>query len=188
MKKILFSIAFTTVLASVYSFAPTTKTTTVATYTVATDASKVEFTGSKKAGYHHGSFTLKSGSIDVENGKLANGKFVIDLSTVKADAGEKLEGHLKSPDFFDVAKFAEATYEITNVNYTSASTAEINGTLSLKGISLPVKFIANIRNIDDKKFFAQANFSIDRTLWGINYGVGMVSNDVQVAVFLFANK
>jgi len=42
--------------------------------------------------------------------------------------------------------------------------------------------------VDDKKFFAQANFSIDRTLWGVNYGIGMVSNDVQVAVFLFANK
>ncbi len=188
MKQILFSIAFTTVLASVYSFAPTAKTTPVATYTVATDASKVEFIGSKKAGYHNGSFALKGGSVNVENGKIAGGKFVIDLTSVKADGGEKLEGHLKSPDFFDVAKFAEATYEITSVNYTSATTADINGSLTLKGVSLPVKFTTIIRNIDDKKLFAQANFSIDRTLWGVSYGIGMVSNDVQVAIFLFANK
>ena len=58
----------------------------------------------------------------------------------------------------------------------------------MKGVSIPVKFTSVIRNVDDKKFFAQANFSIDRTLWGVNYGIGMVSNDVQVAVFLFANK
>ena len=136
MKKIVFSIVFTTALASLYSFTPIKKINAPATYTVATDASKVEFTGSKKAGYHNGSFALKAGSISIDNGKLTGGKFVIDLASVKADAGEKLEGHLKSPDFFDVAKFAEATYEITSVNY----------------------------------------------------GIGMVSNDVQVAVFLFANK
>ena len=188
MKKIVLSIVFTAALASLYSFAPIKKSTAAVTYTVATDASKVEFTGSKKAGYHNGSFALKSGAISVDNGKLTGGKFVIDLTTVKADAGEKLEGHLKSPDFFDVAKFAEATYEITAVNYTSATTADIIGNLSLKGVSVPVKFSTVIRNIDDKKFFAQANFTIDRTLWALNYGIGMVSNDVQVAVFLFANK
>jgi len=188
MKKILFSIAFTAALASLYSFAPIKKANAQTTYTVATDASKVEFTGSKKAGYHNGSFALKAGTISIDNGKLTGGKFVIDLASVKADAGEKLEGHLKSPDFFDVAKFAEATYEITSVNYTSATTADISGNLSLKGVSIPVKFTSVIRNVDDKKFFAQANFSIDRTLWGVNYGIGMVSNDVQVAVFLFANK
>ena len=189
MKKIFLAIAFTAVLAGMYSFVPGIKKTAAPiVYTVATDASKVEFVGSKKAGYHNGTILLKNGTINVENGKLTGGKFVIDLTTIKADAGEKLEGHLKSPDFFDVAKFGEATYEISSVNYTSAATADITGNLTLKGVTLPVKFTANIRNLDDKKFFGQANFSIDRTLFGISYGVGMVSNDVQVGIYLFANK
>jgi polyisoprenoid-binding protein YceI len=188
MKKFLFAFAFTAVLAGLYSFVPANKKAAPIVYTVATDASKVDFVGSKKAGYHTGSMTLKGGSINVENGKLTGGKFVIDLNSVKTEAGEKLDGHLKSPEFFDVAKFGEAVYEITAVNYTGATVAEVTGNLSLKGITVPVKFTANIRNLDDKKFFGQANFNIDRTAFGMNYGVGMVSNDVQVAVYLFASK
>lgn len=101
-------------------------------------------------------------------------------------AGAKLEGHLKSADFFDVAKFGEATYKISSVSYTGDNTATINGTLNLKGTSLPVSFQAAIRNADDKGFFAEAFFSLDRTLFGVNYGIGNVAKDVQVAVHLFA--
>ena len=95
---------------------------------------------------------------------------------------------MKSPDFFDVAKFAEATFEISSVNYTSASTADVAGTLNIKGATVPVKFVANIRSADDKGFFAQAFLSIDRTLLGVNYGPGMVSNDVQLAIHIFGTK
>lgn len=95
---------------------------------------------------------------------------------------------MKSPDFFDVAKFAEASFEITSVNYTSAQSADVAGTLTIKGATVPVKFVANIRSADDKGFFAQAFLSIDRTLLGVNYGAGMVSNDVQLAIHIFGTK
>jgi hypothetical protein len=49
-----------------------------------------------------------------------------------------------------------------------------------------LSFSANIRNSDDKGFFAQAFFGMDRTLFGVKYGVGAVSNDVQLAIHLFA--
>jgi hypothetical protein len=55
-------------------------------------------------------------------------------------------------------------------------------------VSVPLSFPAVIRNADDKRFFAQAFFSLDRTLWGINYGIGNVAKDVQLSVYLFANK
>ena len=174
-----------------FAFVPTTKKVVAAdAYTVDVTKSKVEFVGSKKDGYHPGYFNLKNGNILLDGGKLTGGKFVIDLANLKVTdgAGEKLEGHLKAKDFFDIANFGEATYEITGVKYTDAKTAELDGKLTLKGITGPVKFTAAIRNAAEGKFFAQASFNLDRTLFGMSYGVGMISSDVQINVYLFATK
>jgi polyisoprenoid-binding protein YceI len=186
MKKIVLAFALVASTVGIYSF--TTKGGDVYTANVAT--SKVEFIGSKTDGYHPGYFLLKSGEVTVEGGKLTGGKFTIDLASLKVTdmAGEKLEGHLKSPDFFDFSKSTEATYSISNVKYKGDNKAEIDGILTLKGVTAPVKFLANIRGIDDKKFFAEASFTLDRTAFGINYGVGKVASDVQVTVHLFATK
>lgn len=184
MKKTLLALAGAVVVAGIFAFVPAKL---VDTYNVSTTDSKVQFIGSKKAGYHNGTLAIKSGSVAIDAGKITGGKFVFDLTSVKTDA-EKLDGHLKSPDFFDVAKTPEATFEITNVNYTSATTLEVTGKLTLKGVTANVKFPATVRSIDDKKLFVQADFNLDRTLFGINYGPGMVSNDVQIHTFLFAAK
>jgi polyisoprenoid-binding protein YceI len=186
MKKIFLAIALVASTIGIYSF-----TTKVAdTFTVNTATSKLEFIGSKTDGFHPGYFTLKSGAVSIDAGKLVGGSFVIDLASLKItdDAGTKLEGHLKAPDFFDFSKGTEAAYTISSVKYTSANQAEIDGKLTLKGATAPVKFIANIRGVDDKKFFAEATFSLDRTAFGINYGIGKIASDVQVTVHLFATK
>ncbi len=151
-----------------------------------TEKSRIDWIGSKAGDFHTGSFSLKSGQVQVENGKLTGGSFVIDLANLKVTdgAGDRLAGHLKSADFFDVAKFAEATYTISNVQYTNDTNCEINGTLSLKGVGIPVKFNANIRSASEKGFFGQAYFSIDRTTFGVLYKGP--SNDVQLAIHLFA--
>ena len=151
-----------------------------------TEKSRIDWIGSKAGDFHTGTFALKSGSVQIDNGKLTGGSFVIDLANLKVTdgAGDRLAGHLKSADFFDVAKFGEATYTISSVNYTSDTNCEINGNLSLKGASIPVKFNANIRSASEKGFFGQAYFSVDRTTFGILYKGP--SNDVQLAIHLFA--
>ncbi len=189
MKKILFVLLGSAMIAGLSSFAPVKSAKDVVTYSVNAEKSKVDWVGSKKSDYHTGYFTVKSGSVQVDGGKLKGGEFVIDLANVKVTdgAGEKLAGHLKSPDFFDVAKFSEATYKITSVSYTSDNKANITGTLSLKGVSLPVSLQAAIRSADAKDgFFAEAFVSLDRSLFGVSYGAGMIANDVQLAVHIFA--
>jgi polyisoprenoid-binding protein YceI len=189
MKKAFFAIAGIAFLTAMYSFAPRTENKPVTTLTVNTEKSRVDWVASKKTDFHTGSFAIKSGQIQVEDGKLKGGKFVLDLANLKvtdAGGGDRLAGHLKSPEFFDAAKFGEATYEITDVTYTSANAADITGNLTVKGTTVPIKIQALIRNSDEKGFFAQAFLSLDRTLIGINYGAGMVSNDVELAVHVFA--
>lgn len=191
MKKAFLAIAGFALVLGFSSFVASNGKKDVVTYNVNAEKSRIDWIASKKVDFHTGYFPVKSGSIAVEGGKIKGGKFVIDLSALKltdAGGGDRLLGHLKSPDFFDVAKFGEADYEITGVNYTSDNTAEISGNLNIKGATVPVKFTANIRSVDDKGLFAQAFFSLDRTLLGLNYGVGMVSKDVQIAVHLFGTK
>lgn len=188
MKKAILALAGIAFLAGIYSFAPVSAKQD-ATLTVNTEKSRVDWVGTKKSDFHTGFFPLKSGSVTVDGGKLKGGKFVIDLANLKvtdAGGGDRLTGHLKSGDFFDVAKFAEATYEITAVNYTDASNADVSGNLTVKGVTVPVKLKAQIRNSDEKGFFAQSFLSLDRTLIGITYGAGNVANDMQLAIHLFA--
>jgi polyisoprenoid-binding protein YceI len=192
MKKVLLGAAIA-VIASIglSAFKPKEERKDLTTYSVLNDYSRVEWVGTKKTGYHSGAFKLKSGEIKLDpNNRLAGGKFVIDMTSLQliGEDQPKFVDHLKAKDFFETAAFGEATYEISNVEYTSETEVKISGSLNLKGISVPMSIPAIIRNADDKRFFGQAFFSLDRTLWGINYGLGTVAKDVQVSVYLFANK
>jgi len=193
MKKIMFPFAVVAASISLFSFVPKAKNADVVTFNVTAQKSKVDFTGSKKSDFHTGYFPIKSGSVQVNGGKLVGGNFVIDIAGLKvtdAGGGEKLQGHLTSGDFFDIAKvgFGEASFTISSVVYTKADRATIKGDLNLKGIKAPVTFTAVIRNADDKGFFAEAFMPFDRTLFGINYGVGMIDSEVQLAIHIYGTK
>jgi len=185
MKKGLVAFVFATVLVGMFSF---TSSVAQSVYTVDATKSKIDWAGAAGDHYHVGTMAVKAGTVSVENGKIAGGKFTLDLTTIKSDAGEKLDGHLKSPDFFDASKLGVATFEIKSVKYTGDKTADIDGALTLKGITANVKFSAKVRGLDDKKLFAEASLSLDRTIWGIVYGPGMLANDITVNVHLFGTK
>ena len=190
MKKNLFASIAVVTFFGIVAFTKTNPKADPTALNVDTKMSRVEWSGSKKGGYHPGYFLLKDGNIKVDAGKIIGGSFTIDVAGLKVTdgAGEKLEGHLKTADFFDAANFPDAIFEIETVNYTDENTAKITGKLTLRGVKAPISFDAKIRSISDAKLFAEAFFSLDRTIFGVNYGKGNVSTDVQIAVRLFANK
>ena len=191
MKKIIFAVVMVATSFSLVAFTKKDKTNAAVTFTVNAQKSKVDWIGSKKSDFHTGYFPVKSGAVQVDGGKLVGGSFVIDVAGLKVTdegGGAKLQGHLSSADFFDISKFGEATFTINTVDYTKADRATIKGDLSLKGIKAPVTFTAIIRNADDKGFFAEAFFPFDRTVFGINYGIGMVDSDVQLAIHIYGTK
>ena len=161
--------------------------------TVDVSQSNVVWKAYKVTGAHEGTIKLKSGSLQLQDGKLTGGSFVVNMNTITCTdltggTADKLVGHLKSPDFFDVAKFGEATFNISGVKYTTAEKATLTGSVTIKGITKNISFEAIIRSADEKGFFAEAFFPIDRTLFGINYGVGAIDTQVQLAVHIYATK
>ncbi len=187
MKKTTLFSLFTVLSVILFSFVNHRKTL-ADEYNVNTSNSRIDWVGSKKDGFHPGTLNLKVGNVTVDNGKIVGGKFIIDMNSLKVTdaAGARLEGHLKSADFFNVEKFSEANFEITQVTYTTETEIVIEGNLTVKGVTVPLKFPGYVRNVDDKKLFAQAFFSVDAKLLGV--ASKWFANDINLNIHLFANK
>jgi polyisoprenoid-binding protein YceI len=133
--------------------------------------STVGFVGSKVTGKHEGKFEKVSGAITLAGGKAEGGKMVIDVdvSSLKTDQ-EKLDGHLKSPDFFDVAKFPSAKFTSTEIKAggEKGATDTITGELELHGEKKTISFPATITVAADS-VSGTAEFSINRKDFKIIY-------------------
>lgn len=136
-----------------------------------TQASKVEFVGSKVTGKHEGSFPAFTGKVDLAAGKAEASKVTVDVDTtsVKTD-NEKLTGHLKSADFFDTEKYPKAHFESTSIRPggDKGATHTITGTLDLHGTKKTITFPATVQVMPDA-VTAKAEFAINRKDFGINY-------------------
>lgn len=168
--------------------------------------SLVTWIGTKPTGQHTGLFKVNEGSLTVKDNALTGGNFTIDIASLAnldlaADAENKgkLEGHLKSSDFFDAAKYPTAKFEITSVEPFVAdrknkdATHTIKGNLTLKDSTKNISFPAKVI-VDNKSATATADFKIDRTQWGLNYkgpnnpADWVISKDVNIKLSIAATK
>jgi polyisoprenoid-binding protein YceI len=155
--------------------------------------SSVGFVGSKVTGKHEGKFEKMEGSITLAGGKAEGGKvmFGVDIDSVKTDS-DKLDGHLKSPDFFDAAKFVKATFESSQIKAGGAAPAThtITGELNLHGVRKTVTFPATITVTPDG-VVGTAEFSINRKDFGIVYAGkadDLIRDDVLIKLNLHAKR
>ena len=134
-------------------------------------ASKIAFVGSKVTGKHDGGFKDFSGTIHLSKDVTASKMEVnIDMTSVFSD-DEKLTGHLKSPDFFDVEKFPTAKFVLDAVeagNGTEGSTHTLKGQLTFHGVTKSIAFPASI-TVTDALVSAKSEFSLNRKDFGVNY-------------------
>lgn len=180
-------------------------------YTVDAKTSKIEWTGTKPTGKHTGTIMLADGAVFVKDSVLDSGKFNIDMNTITVTdlTGEEksnLEAHLKGnaadakeadmDHFFNVKKFPTGSFEITSAKTENGKTS-VEGNLTLKGITKNVKFPAKVTVNGDTVTLESDVFSINRTLWNVNYasksvfdnlGDKFVNDEIELKVSVTAKK
>lgn len=159
------ALALIVALGTVTVSAQTTKKVDVA-------ASKINWTGKKVTGEHHGTISLKEGALVFDGKKLVGGNFTADMNTINTTDLEgkmkaNLDGHLKADDFFGVEHNPTATLVFKSIGEKSKNTYTVTADLTIKGITKPITF-----DVVVNKNVATANLSVDRTKYDIKYGSG----------------
>jgi polyisoprenoid-binding protein YceI len=171
------------------------------TWTINSDQSELHWHGKKLAYGHSGLITIKSGELMMEGDKLTAGKFTIDMNTIREtgegvdpESAAKLAGHLMNEDFFDAPKYPTSEFVITAAE-KKGDMYDISGNLTIKDSTKNISFPAKIEKTETS-LTATAEFTINRTDWGIHYSSGIsgavgdnvISDDIKFNVKLVAGK
>lgn len=164
-------------------------------FAIVPSQSNIEWTGKKVTGAHNGTIAIKEGKFILNEGKITNGSFIVDTTSIKIlditdpDTNAQFLGHLISDDFFSTEQFKEASLVITSV-----AGNHIDAALTIKGITHPVNFDAAVNLVGDT-FTASAKLIIDRTKYGMkfrsgnffqNLGDTLIYNDFELNVSITA--
>lgn len=139
--------------------------------------SSLKWLAKKVTGKHNGTVSLASGLLESNGKTITGGTFEIDMNSIicedlsDKETNGKLVGHLKSDDFFSVAKNPKAKFEITKVTPKAGTEVEITGKMTIKGITNEIVFPANVQ-LNGKEISATAKITLDRTKWDIRFGSG----------------
>lgn len=153
-------------------------------YKLSADESLISWTGSKPLvpGYvDTGTLKLNGdSSLTVANGNITSGDFTIDMDSLKVMTSsntkvgvDKLEGHLRSDDFFSIEAHPTARFVIKNV-----TNGTVTGELTIKGITKTITFPAKIESETDTRIVADASVILNRANWDIRYGSGSFFEDL----------
>jgi len=123
-----------------------------------------------------GKFDKSSGTIVFDKDK-GSGTVDITIDATSIDFGHaKLNDHVKSNEMLDVAKYPTATYKGTLVKFKDGAPTEVDGQLTLHGVTKPVKLTVNqfkcmVNPMSKKEVCgADASATINRSDFGVNFG------------------
>ncbi len=199
MKKQILLIALSVLAIAISSFTGKEKKTTLS---VNVAESKVVWLGKKVTGEHTGTIGIAQGNLEFSKNQLSGGSFEIDMKSIAntdledQEYKNKLEGHLKSDDFFGVEKFPKATLVIKKVKHDTGNKYQVKGDMTIKGITNAIEFPVEV-SIDGSKATASATIIIDRSKFEVKYGSGsffdnlgdkMIYDEFTLEVTLVANN
>jgi polyisoprenoid-binding protein YceI len=132
--------------------------------------SKLEVVGAKVTGDHRGTFKDYSGNLVLNaDGSVSKLDIEVQLGSLAIEP-DRLLGHLKSPDFFDVANFPTARFSLNKFTEQASADAThvVSGELDLHGVRKQIEFPAKV-SFEDGVVAASALFTINRMDFGIVY-------------------
>lgn len=147
-------------------------------FEIVASKSNIDWVGRKVTGAHNGTISVKNGNLTVNDGKVSGGRFVIDTRSIRIldvtdpATNAQFAGHLASDDFFSSEQYPEAVFEVTGVVDN-----HIEGNLTIKGITGPVGFDADVKLTGDT-LTASGKVVVDRTVYGMRFRSGNFFKDL----------
>lgn len=134
-----------------------------------------------------GRFDQVTGTFDFDAAKPENSSIAIEIPIASISTGvDKLDSHLKSPDFFDAEQFPLATFKSTGVKASGAGRLDMAGDLTIHGVTRPVVLAVTINKIGKKGEKDAAGFDASVTLKRSEFGIPMytpaVSDEIRVSI------
>lgn len=132
-----------------------------------------------------GQFANFAGTITVgQTPEESSVNVTIDANSVNT-RDERRDGHLRSPDFFDVERYPEWTYESTGFTQTGPTSFDLAGNLTIHGITQPVTLKATFDGlVGDPWGGTRAAFTatteIDREAFGLTWNQALEAGGVMV--------
>ena len=179
MKKLIALLMFVSLVSCNMNSNKTAETNDVAmtaadaTYNIVQDESSLMWTGREvSTSSHYGTINFTSGQFEIADGLISQGEFLVDMTSINVQdmtggSKERLEGHLRSDDFFSVESFPTAHLYISSSEVISNGKWMVNGFLTIKDISHPVLF--EMANTEDGW---NANLVFDRSKYNVKFRSG----------------
>ncbi len=190
------SISLFAAMAPAPQAAPTAATAaTATTWTVDDVHSMAMFrVQHNQAGMFWGRFDAVAGTVTTSGAGPDALAFDITIDVDSVSSGnDKLNAHLKSPDFFDAKTFPKMVFKSTKSSRGENGLWDVSGDLTIHGVTKPVTAkVEMVGSSKGKRGMAagfEATFTVDRSQFGMSYGVeqGGIGKDVRVIVGLEVN-
>ena len=164
------------------------------TYEVDASHSMIIFRAKHKGvSYNYGRFNEFSGNIMMDSADISKSMIELEVKAASIDtAHKKRDQHLRSPDFFSAKQFPVITFKSTKVRMKDGedNMLEVTGALELLGVKKSITVDVEItgRGEDDGEALIgfETTFMIRRSEFGMNYGIGAVSDDIRLTVTIEA--
>jgi len=147
-----------------------------------------------------GKFTDFAGTIQVDRAKPESSSVEFTIQAASIDTNEpKRDDHLRSPDFFDVAKYPTLTFKSTSIKASGKDSWLVAGDLTMHGVTkqvtLPVTFLGEGKDPwGNEKMGFETSVTLNRKDYGLDWNANLqsggflVGDEVKVQVSVEANK
>jgi polyisoprenoid-binding protein YceI len=145
-----------------------------------------------------GHFNVLSGHLHIDEQNPQNSWVDAQVDAGSVDTrDDRRDGHLKSPDFFDVEKYPTLTFKSTKIEHTGGNEYNVAGDLTIRGETHPVTFKAEYGGQGKNPYGLtvaglSAKTKVNRKNWNLNWNVALeaggwlVSDDVTIEIDLEA--
>jgi polyisoprenoid-binding protein YceI len=140
-----------------------------------------------------GKFMNVDGTLVLDQEHPDQSKVEVKIPVADVNTGvPKLDEHLKTKEFFDVAAFPEAVFVSDKVEVTGEKTALVHGNLTLHGVTKPVTLNVTLNKLAENMFKKQtagftASTTIKRSDFGMTTYLPALGDDIQIAIESEAN-